>query len=197
MRMQLSLNKCHGQCYDGAANMLGCLNGLHTRISEVEKRALYVQCRARKLNLAVQDAMSNNKNVRDVMVLVQELTSFIRGSPKWLAWFSHFQNEYAQNQTKTLRRFCPTRWTKQLVSLQAITSNYNAILEWLQEVDNNDKTATTVKAGGYRRSLTSFDTFFFLEVLRTVFTIIQGGNTSLQGKQLNFSKAEQVIKAIQ
>ena len=72
-----------------------------------------------------------------------------------------------------------------LVSLQAITSNYSAILHWLQEVDEIEKNTAT-----------KFDTFFLLEVLRMVFTIIEGGSASLQGTQLNFSKAEKVISAI-
>ena len=75
-----------------------------------------------------------------------------------------------------------------LVSLQAITSNYSAILHWLQELDE--------RIGGYLRSLMKFGTFFSLEVLRMVFTRIEGDSASLQGTQLNFSKAEKVISAI-
>ena len=83
-----------------------------------------------------------------------------------------------------------------LVSLQAITSNYSAILHWLQEWDKKEKNTAGVKAGGYLRSLTKLGTFFSLEVLRMVFTIIEGSNASLQGTKLNFSKAEKVISAI-
>ena len=32
-------------------------------------------------------------------------------------------------------------------------------------------------------------------VVRAVFTMIEGGSASLQGKQANFSEAEEVIKA--
>ena len=69
----------------------------------------------------------------------------------------------------------------QLVSLQAITNNYSTILHWLQEVDQKEKNAAGVKPEGYLRSLTKFGTFFSLEVLRMVFTIIEGGSASLQG----------------
>eukprot|EP00795_Rhopilema_esculentum_P009559 gene9559-17307_t len=143
VRMQFPIHQCRDQCYDGAANMSGCVGGLRTRMQEVEKRAVYVHCRAHKLNLAVQDAMSSSKEIRD-----------------------------------------------------AITSNYRGIPHWLQEVDEKEKNTAGVKAGGYLRSLTKFDTFFLLEILRMVFTIIEGGSASLQGTQLNFSKAEKVISTI-
>ena len=196
IRMQFSIHQCRGQSYDGAANMSGFVNGLRKRVQEIEKRAVYVHCRAHKLNLAVQDAMSSSKEIRDVMALILDLIAFIRGSPKRLAWFAHFQNDDTGAERKSLRPFCPTRWTMRLVSLQAITSNYSAILHWLQEVDEIEKNSAGVKAGGYLKSLTKFDTFFLLEVLRMVFTIIEEGSASLQGTQLNFSKAEKVISAI-
>lgn len=37
-----------------------------------------------KLNLAVQDAMKNNTEMRNVLNLIKDLIAFIRGSPKWL-----------------------------------------------------------------------------------------------------------------
>ena len=36
LRMNLSLNSCRGQCYDGASNMSGAKNGVAKRISEKE-----------------------------------------------------------------------------------------------------------------------------------------------------------------
>ena len=126
IRMQFPIHQCRGQSYDGAANMSGFVNGLRTRVEEIEKRAVYVHCRAHKLHLAVQ-AMSSSKEIRDVMALIQDLIAFISGSPKRLAWFAHFQNDDTGAERKSLRPFCPTRWTMQLVSLQAITSNYSAI----------------------------------------------------------------------
>ena len=92
--------------------------------------------------------MSNNKKIRNVMLLVQELIAFIHGSTKMFAWFSKFQDENPENQKKSLRLFCPTRWALRLVSLQTTTSNYEAILDWRQEVDDNEKSAVGVKLVG-------------------------------------------------
>ena len=197
LRFQFAINKCRGQCYDGAANVSGHISGLRTRILKDESRATYVHCRAHKLNLAVQDAMKNNKEIRDMLNLIRELIAFIRGSPKRLAWFSQFnESDRFNGAGKSLRPFCPTRWTMRLVSLEAICSNYIAIFNWLKDVDATEKNDSGAKASGFLKSLSSFNTFFLIEVLRMVFTIVEGGSSDLQGKQLSFSKSEEVIKCI-
>ena len=83
-----------------------------------------------------------------------------------------------------------------LVSLEAICSNYIAILNWLKDTDATEKNDSGAKAGGFLKSLSSFNTFFLIEVLRVVFTIVEGGSSGLQGKQLSFSKSEEVIKCM-
>ena len=197
LRFQFSINKCRGQCYDGAANVSGHVSGLRTKILKDESRATYVHCRAHNLNLAVQDAIKNNKEIRDMFNLIRELIAFIRGSPKRLAWFSQFNESDGFNGArKSLTPFCPTRWTMRLVSLEAICSNYIAILNWLKDVDATEKNDSGAKAGGFLKSLSSFNTFFLIEVLRMVFTIVEGGSSDLQGKQLSFSKSEEVIKCM-
>ena len=167
------------------------------KLLQEESRALCVHCRAHKLNLAVQDAMNVDSEIRDFMLLVQELTAFVRGSPKRLAWFSQFKDTNNENQAKSSRPFCPTRCTMRLVSLQTIASNYISIVEWLGEVDSTERNATGgVMASGYSKSLKDFNSFFLLEILRMVLTIVEGGNLSLQDTQLSFCKSEKVIQCI-
>ena len=57
MRMNLSLAQCRGQCYDGAAVMQGCRNGVAVQILQVDPRALYTHCYGHSLNLACQDVI--------------------------------------------------------------------------------------------------------------------------------------------
>jgi len=45
-----------GQGYDGAANMSGHYNGLHSRIQRQNERALYVHCHAHCLNLVLVES---------------------------------------------------------------------------------------------------------------------------------------------
>ena len=42
-----------GQSYDGAGNMSGKYAGLETRIQQAQSKALYVWCKAHRLNLII------------------------------------------------------------------------------------------------------------------------------------------------
>ena len=54
-RMNLSLNRCRGQNYDGCSTMKGERNGVARQIKDEEKRAIYIHCFTHSLNLAVGD----------------------------------------------------------------------------------------------------------------------------------------------
>ena len=52
IRFNLPLNRCRGQCYDGAS---GKHTGVCTQIQKKEPRAMYIHCMGHSLNLAVQN----------------------------------------------------------------------------------------------------------------------------------------------
>ena len=84
--------------------------------------------------------LKTSKEIRDMLNLIRELIAFIRGSPKRLAWFRQFNESDGFNGArKSLKPFFPTLWTMRLVSLEAICSNYIAILNWLKDVDATEK----------------------------------------------------------
>ena len=61
IRMNLNLNRCRGQCYDGAGAMAGAHKGVATQISSEEPRALFTHCYGHALNLAACDAVKSVK----------------------------------------------------------------------------------------------------------------------------------------
>ena len=52
------------QTYDGAANLSGSRSGVQTRIKDHYPYAHFIHCYAHKLNLILQKAHSQNKNVQ-------------------------------------------------------------------------------------------------------------------------------------
>ena len=56
LRFNLSINRCRGQCYDGASSMSGRRSGTAVQITSEEPRALYTHCFGHALNLAVGDS---------------------------------------------------------------------------------------------------------------------------------------------
>ena len=63
LRAGLKIHNCCGQCYDGAANMSGSRIGVQSHFLLREPRALFTHCYGHTLNLAVGDALINNKCV--------------------------------------------------------------------------------------------------------------------------------------
>ena len=55
--MELPHPQCHGQCYDGASNMSGSKGRVSAQLLFEESRAVYTQCYAHALNLAVGRSM--------------------------------------------------------------------------------------------------------------------------------------------
>lgn len=73
IRYQLSLDKCCGQCYDGASNMLGKSSDVAAQLREVQPLAVETHCHAHCLSLAVKDTTQNIKILNDTMGTVSEL----------------------------------------------------------------------------------------------------------------------------
>ena len=90
LRLSLQLEKCRGQCYDGASAMAGCKTGVATKLLQKEPHALYTHCYGHAVNLAVQDAVKTNSVLRDTLDTVEEMRKLIKKSPK-LSYISQGQ----------------------------------------------------------------------------------------------------------
>ena len=73
IRQQLYLNKCRGQCYDGASNMLGKMFGVVTKIKEIQPKAYATHCHCHSLSLSVKDATKGSKSLTDAMEITKRL----------------------------------------------------------------------------------------------------------------------------
>ena len=111
--MNLSVNNCRGQCYDGASNMSGCKNGVAKKISD-ENKAVYTHCYGHALNLAVGDTVKQSKIMRDALDTTYEMSKLVKFSPKRDSLFEKLKQELAPD-TPGFRTLCPTRWTVRAV----------------------------------------------------------------------------------
>ena len=82
VRMNFSLSRCRGQCYDGAANMKGGNTGVAKQLLDEELRALYTHCYRHALNLAVGDAVKHCKVMKDALDTTYEVSKLVKYSPK-------------------------------------------------------------------------------------------------------------------
>ena len=82
VRMNLSLSKLRGQCYDGASNMRGVKNGAAKQLQVVESRAIYIHCYGHSLSLAVSDAIQHCKLMKTSLETTHEITKLVKYSPR-------------------------------------------------------------------------------------------------------------------
>ena len=66
IRCFLPLSQCWGQGYNGAANMMGHLNGVAKQIRDDEPTAIGVHCFAHCLNLSLQDVSKKCIPIRNM-----------------------------------------------------------------------------------------------------------------------------------
>ena len=125
---KLSLKCLVGQGYDGAATMSGNKSGVATRISKDFPVAMYVHCHNHKLNLALVDASSHYREIRDTLNTVENIYAFVERSAKRHAQFQHIQDS---NKKVTLKKYCQTRWSSHLDALKAVVKTYTEIRTFL------------------------------------------------------------------
>ena len=65
--MQLSLNDLRAQAFDRLSNMFGKNTGVSVQIAAEQPRALSTHCQGYSLNLGIKTAMTNSKQMKDVM----------------------------------------------------------------------------------------------------------------------------------
>jgi hypothetical protein len=123
-RLNLSLSKARGQCYDGAATMAGLRSGVAKQLSQDEPRAIYTHCYGHALNLACEDTIKRCKLMKDALDTTHEITKLIKKSPRRDTCFECLKAEMAPD-TPGMRVLCPTRWTVRAEALQSILDNYS------------------------------------------------------------------------
>jgi hypothetical protein len=177
----LFLKNIVGQCYDGAATMSGCTNGLSTLICNLNEKALYIHCYAHKLNLALQDSCSKLRYIRDVIDLANKLHDFVEGSGQRHGLFQCIQGD---EHTTTLKHLSDTRWSSRSKSFDAIVLSYPSLLLFLQIVDENNITKSGALAAGLLVKLKSYKTLFLICLLKKLFSITNVLSSQLQTKDL-------------
>ena len=82
LRMNIKLEHCRGQPYDGASAMSGARNGVAKTISDKESRAIFTHCYGHALNLGVGDTFKQCQLMKSSLDVVIEISKLIKKSPK-------------------------------------------------------------------------------------------------------------------
>ena len=182
IRSNLPLNRCRGQCYDGAANMSGHHSGVATQIQEIE-RAMYIHCMGHCLNLATQDTCRSVNVMADTFNTILELSKTLKYSAKKKAMLSKLKSELAPD-CPGIKPLCPTQWTVRTESLRSVLLNYDVILSFLEEVveDYSSNPEASRVAKGILATMGKFSFLFGVSVSEKVFSITDTLSRAVQKK---------------
>ena len=108
--MNITIEKCYGQGYDGARVMSGVYNGVQTRIKRIRPHADYVHCASHNLNLVINDCVSGCPEVSSFFATLQRICTFFGNTINRWDILSQFSSE----SEITIKRLNPTRWSGSL-----------------------------------------------------------------------------------
>ena len=155
--IDLRMEDCRGQGYDGAGNMAGKLSGVAARIQRIYDKAIYVHCNSHVLNLCV--ASSCKINVRDMMDNVRNVSNFFNDSPKRTLVLKKKISEIVPTERRQkLLNVCHTRWVARIDGLRIFKNCYVALLSALGaiELDKNNNPDGRYRAGGMKTAIKKF-----------------------------------------
>ncbi|XP_075074852.1 uncharacterized protein LOC142162399 [Nicotiana tabacum] len=168
----LSLSYVRGQCYDGASNMQGEINGLKMLIKRESRSAHSIHCFAHQLQLTLVAVSKKCLQVGELVVLVSNILNILGSSFKRMDEFPESQKERIQealdmgelttgrglNQEFGLSRACDTRWGSHFKSFNNFILMFGSILDVLELlVLDAHSTDERAKAMGYLRACQTFE----------------------------------------
>jgi len=130
-RLNLSVSKGRGQCYDGAAIMSGAKSGVVMRLCIAEPRAVFNYCYGHSLNLACGDTIKQCKLMQDALDTTRDHET--DKSPAHDAIFK--QLEEMGSDSPGIRVLCPTRWIVRADTLKTILDNVLLVL-WDESLEH-------------------------------------------------------------
>lgn len=193
LRLNLRIDNCRGQCYDGASNMSGAKSGVATRLTALEAKAVYTHCYGHTLNLAAQEAIRRLKMMGDALDTVYEITKLIKKSPKRDVLFQKMKEDVTPG-SPGIRILCPTRWTVRAEALSSISENYQALqMTWEAAKEATRDSEMRARIGGVAAQMERFDFFFGVELGRRILSMADNLSRSLQGKSISACEGQKLV----
>ena len=196
----LSMDDCRGQCYDGAGNMSGRLNGASSLIRAEHDKAIYVHCMNHRLNLCVADTCQLPL-VRNMMDVVRKLSEFFNNSPK--------RQQHLISKIRVLMpaanhfilvNVCRTRWIERIDGMDRIVELLHPVVATLEDISMNRNAPShgswNKKSRNDAQALINAVTFSFiltLVIVRHILDLTRPLTVRLQKKAMDLLKAKEEI----
>ena len=188
LRMNIKLEHCRGQCFDGARN------GVAKVISDKESQAIFSHCYGHALNLGVGDTIKQCQLMKTSLEVVSEISKLIKKSPKRDALFQKLKSDLAPD-TLGFRVLCPTRWTVRAASLQSVLDNYQVLLEvWDDALVSKIDGEMRARIIGVDTQMHRFDFLFGVSLGNLLLRHTDNLSKSLQKKSLSAAEGQRLAR---
>ena len=200
-QLDLPLDLCRGQGYDGAGNMAGRLSGAAARIKATNEKAVYVHCNSHVLNLCVASCCGQQL-VQNMMNTVRVVAEFYNFSPKR---FSHLTKKIKEAISPArhthLIDVCRTRWVARLDGLDVFIELFSAIVDSMDEIKcNADRTwnnDSTQKASCLYHSITTFQFLVTLVIVSRILEVTRPLTKQLQSASMDAGAAREKVNLLE
>ena len=193
-RLNLSIKKLRGQCYDGASAMSGPRSGVAKQIRDLESRAVYTHFYGHSLNLACMDTIKSSKVMQEALDITAEITKLVKLSPRRGTIFQRLKDELAPLDPG-IRALCPTRWTVKAEALKSIVDNFEVLQHlWEESLEYVKESEMRARILGVSDRMMKFDFFFGAILGETVLSHSDNLSRTLQKGDISASEGQGVAE---
>ena len=179
LRTHISLEKCRGQCYDGASNMLRKKSGAAKQILNIQPKGYVTHCHCHSLSPAVKETTKESNLLSDTMYATTEIAILVKFSSKreqMLDLIKHISLEDDESIDKSkvnqISKLCNARWTVRANCFQRIIDNY----QYMYSLWNKFLKETGVTEGvksriiGRKGQMTTLELYFVLKLGKLLYS---------------------------
>ena len=169
----LQLNGLISQGYDGAANMLGKLNGVQAAVLEEYPKACYTHCCTHCSHPVISTACANNATNNNAKKLYKIFTSstFSPAARSEVAcWKNAISTMIPFSRSSKFVALCETRGAERYEAVIVFIELFAAMLHALQEIEISDALAS-VNAEGLKPRTLNPDFIYSLKIFEHIFAM--------------------------
>ena len=117
---------------DGAASMVGRINGLATRLKKRSPYMLSMHCITHKTNLCLVDAIKKSPYAQHIDDVVNDIARIFSNTPLQTAALTSLHEEFGCQRLKMSKIF-RIRWLRRATSLHKVCESYEPLLVYVQQ----------------------------------------------------------------
>lgn len=191
-RINISIAKFRGQCYDGASSMSGHRSGVAAVLQGEEPRAVYTHCYGHALSLACSGAVKNCRIMKEALETSHELIKLVKKSPRRDSLLQKLK-EQMPNDSPGIRVLCPTRWTVRAQALHSILANYEVLqILWDESLEIVKDTEMRSRIQGVSSCMKSFDYFFGVSLGELLLNHSDNLSKTLQSSSMSAAEGQKI-----